>query len=464
MRINFYPNQFICKSPFCFTVLFLLTLIFFKNPQNVASQSNVNGLLQNYNAFQTTNERELIAGRNRLKLQFTRPSESGGLYFETDLVNRYNGSGAFIVDNEVQIRELYFERFLDSYDIRVGKQNIIWGRSDGGFVTDILTPVDLREFLTQEPEDLRIGLTALSITRYFGGNSLQFVLSPTFQRDLFPAPDARWFPVNDIPSPIPVEFIEDDSPSTLSDIQAAVQYRIRSISNLDLDLMLYYWTHPMPTFAVEPNFFNPPNLPSVDLIETYQPSLMGGYSLNYELGSDWFLTSESLFVKNRLFTFLPVSVNLLESALNDVGSAIQVLQQFELRDDRYLVEKPWIQNMVGLQTSVKGTIISAQAYLETILNYEERILPQQYFPYATLLLTRSFMRDRLQVLSLGRYNFYGEDFWFQLQGIYEISDGLEFAAGTNLFYGEEVSPFYGHFSFNQFKENSFFFTRLSYYF
>lgn len=438
--------------------------MFAGSPQNVASQSNINGLLQNYNAFQTTNERELIAGRNRLRVQYSRPSESSRLYVETDLINRYNGSGAFGSTNEVQIREVYFDKYLDSYDIRIGKQNIIWGRSDGGFVTDILTPLDLREFLTQDPEDLRIGLTAFNVTRYFGSNSLQFVLSPAFQRDLFPDPDTRWFPVNDIDSPIPVEFVQADSPSTLSDIQLAAQYSVRSISDLDLDLMLYYWTHPMPTFAVEPVFFNPPNLPNVDLVETYQSSFMAGYSLNYDVGSDWFITSETLFVKDRLFTFLPVSVNTLENALNDIGSAIQVIQEFELRDDGYLVEKPWIQNMIGIQTTLKGTVISAQAYLETIMNYDEKILPQKYFPYATLLVTRPFLRDRLQLISLGRYNFYGEDFWFQLQGVYELSDGLEVAAGTNLFYGDEVSPFYGHFTFNQFRENSFFFTRIAYYF
>lgn len=433
-------------------------------PVNVSAQSSFNGLLQNYNAFQTTNEHELVAGRNRFRIQVGKSLESVSLSSEIDFINRYNGSGASHSEAEIQIREIYFDWYLGKYDIRTGKQNITWGRANGGFITDILTPVDLREFLTQDPGDLRVGVTAINITRYFGPNSLQFIINPTFQKNVFPDVDSRWFPVQIETGPIPVNFLQDETTPSLNDIQLAVQYKWRALSNLDLDFMLYHWTHPMPAYAVEPNLFNPPNLPSVDLVETYHPSFMAGYSMNYQFISDWNLVAETLFVKDRIFTYLPVPVSLLENAFTNVSSALQVLQDFELRDDGYLLKKPWVQNMLGLQTSIGKTIISAQAYLETIINYQEKLLPQQYFPYATLLINRSFLRDRLQMLTLSRYNFYAKDYWIQLQGLYELSDGLEIALGTNLFAGDEVSPFYGHFSFNQFRENSFLFTRIALYF
>lgn len=464
MRINFYSKQNIYKSPLLI-LLFLWGIIGLSFISvSVSAQSSFNGLFQNYNAFQTLYDNELIAGRNRLRINFSKNVESVRLFSEIDLINRYVEFNDRSPNAEFRFRELYFDWYLDNYDIRVGKQNIIWGRADGGFITDILTPVDLREFLTQDPEDLRSGVSAINITRYSGPNSFQFILNPAFQRDLFPEPGSRWFPIQSIDSPVTVNFTRDDDPPSLKNIQLATQFRIRSVSDLDLDLMLYYWTHPMPAYAVEPNFFNPPNLPNVDLIETYKPSWMAGYSLNYQIASEWNLTAETLFVKDRIFTYLPVPVSVLENALTDIGSAIQVLQEFELRDDGYLLIKPWLQSMVGLQTTVKETVVSAQFYLETIIDYEEKILPQQYFPYATLFVNRSFYRERLQMVALARYNFYAEDYWFQLQGIYELSDGLELAMGTNLFAGEEISPFYGHFTFNQFRENSFIFSRIAFYF
>ncbi len=443
-----------CTSP----VLLLILLLAWSNHSR--AQDGVSGFLQNYNAFQTTQGQDLIAARNRLRVQFSRQVGRANLYAETDVIHRYSDEQLA----DVLLREIYFDWFFDKSDLRVGSQVITWGLSNGGFVTNILSPLDLSEFLTQDPQDLVLGVTALNLIRYFGNNQLQLIFSPSFQQDRLPEAGSRWFPVQTIDSPIPVNFSENSETASLSSIQGAARYSIRSINNIDLDFKLLFWTHPMPAFALNINLFNFPNLPSVELDQTYRASPMAGLSADWRFSNNWSLQTEALYVHRRLFTFLPVAVNRLEAALSDFGEALLVLQDFDLRDDGYLLRKPWLHAMIGIQGEALGTNISLQGYLETIFNYEDRILPQQYFPYVTALAARQFFRDRLQLLTLGRYNFYGDDFWFQLQGIYEISDGLELALGTNLFGGEPVSPFYGHFTFNQFRENSFVFSRLALYF
>ncbi|WP_146198513.1 hypothetical protein [Rhodohalobacter mucosus] len=411
--------------------------------------------------MQTTPEYEIIAARNRFRLQLNRSISGGSFQSETDIIHRY----AQRAEAEVLIRELYFELYFDKSDLRIGKQVINWGRSNGAFVTGILSPLDLSEFLTQDPSDLILGVTSLNYIRYFGSNSLQFVFAPVFEKDRFPSPDSRWFPLQTIDAPLPVRYRTYESERPATDMQAALRYSLRSPDSVDLDLMLYYWTHPMPSFSLTVELFNDfPEPPSVDLSETYRVSPMAGYSLNWQLGDNFSLLSESLFVTDALFTFLPVSVNRLEDALESTTDALLVLQEFELRNDGYLLTKPWLQSMAGLQSEVAGTTISLQGYLETIFKYEDRILPQQFFPYATLFMNRSFLRDRLQVITGGRYNFFGNDFWVQLQGVYELDDGLELSAGVNLFGGKEISPFYGHFTFNQFRDNSFLFSKISLYF
>jgi hypothetical protein len=191
---------------------------------------------------------------------------------------------------------------------------------------------------------------------------------------------------------------------------------------------------------------------------------MAGFSSAIRLGSNFTLNVESLYVNRRLFTFLPVPISLLEDALTDIQSGFQLLQEFDLRDDGYLLKKPWLNSMVGFQTDQLGFTINAQAYLEAIFDYEDRILPRRLYPYATLILNRPLLRDRLQMVFLTRYNIYAEDFWTQLQGIYEVDDGIELSLGANLFGGKDITPFYGHFTFNQFKENSFIFTKIAVYF
>ncbi|WP_069131399.1 hypothetical protein [Rhodohalobacter halophilus] len=402
-----------------------------------------------------------MAGRNRLRFQFNQNFTSGNIIGEADLVHNYL-SGE--LDTELLVREIYFEKYYDNSDLRIGRQLINWGRTTGGFVTDIISPTDLREFLTLSPEDFRLGVTAIDFRRYFSANSLQFIFSPIPEYDRIPDQESRWFPLQPAPSPVPYSVIGPERDFTITYVQAATRFSWRSRSSFDLDAMLLYWHHPIPAFALEITPLNFQTLPSVALRESYRNSPIGGFSFEYLFDGNWKFQTESLFVYERLFTFLPVSVNRLEDALEDLPTAIQVLQEFEVRDDGYLLKKPWLHSMIGVETDQLGTNFSLQFYLEKIFNYEERILPQEYFPYATLFAARPFLRDRLQVTALSRYNFYAKDFWFQLQGTYEISDGFEATVGTNLFGGEAITPFYGHFTFNQFRENSFIFSRIAVYF
>lgn len=445
-------------------LLFFLFVAIITYPTASFAQTEFSGVLQNYNAFQTTPDYELIAARNRLRINFDKNLSLGALYVEADFINQYSGTN----DVEVQIRKAYFEWFTTNYDIRVGKQNIIWGKSDGGFVNDILTPVDLREFLTQEPSDLRIGVTAINIQRYFGSNSLQFVASPTIQKDLLPSSDSRWFPIQELPNNLPIDFEAPQKSPTFWDVQLATKFSWKISPKLDLDLMLYYWAHPMPAYAITGTQLSPINQPVqenlINLTETYQSTPMIGYAKNWLVTDSWIIKSEGIFVQERLFTFLPVSINRLEEALDNPSQAISIVQEFDFRSDEYLLTKPWYQQMIGVQTSLYSTTISLQAYTEVILNYEDRILPQQVFPYATAFAQRTFLRDRLQTIVGGRYNFFGKDFWTQIQGIYELKDGLEVALGSNLFAGKSISPFYGHFTFSQYRDNSFLFGRISLFF
>ncbi|MFO7845736.1 MAG: hypothetical protein R6V27_04170 [Balneolaceae bacterium] len=427
-----------------------------------ATAQEVSGSLKNYNAFQIYDDHELLAGRNRLNLNLRKSTSFGGIVARIGIIDSYRSGGR----SEILPTELYVDWFTGNYDIRIGKQEIIWGESNGSFVNDILTPVDLREFLTRDMEDLRTGLTALNIQRYFGANSIQLVVAPTIQPDRLPEIDSRWFPLPVIQTPVPFSFIGYEKSSGLNDIQGALRFAWRPALSLDVDLMLYHWAHPMPAYAIQPSFFSIPNFdfPEVRLTESYKTTPMAGYSVNWQPGDRFVFSAEGLFAHERLFTFLPVAVNRLEDALDDPVEALQVLQEFEIRDDGYLLTKPWLQQMLGVQTDFKGATLGLQAAIEIILNYEDRLLPQQYFPNLTFFGQRSFLRDRLQAAVISRYNIFGEDYWLQLMGTYEIADGFETSLGTNLFGGPSISPFYGHLSFEQFQSNSFLFGQVSVYF
>lgn len=58
----------------------------------------------------------------------------------------------------LELRDAYVERALGNGLLRLGKQQIVWGRLDGIKVLDVLNPQDFREFILDDFDRSRIGL------------------------------------------------------------------------------------------------------------------------------------------------------------------------------------------------------------------------------------------------------------------------------------------------------------------
>ncbi len=58
----------------------------------------------------------------------------------------------------LELRDAYLERRLANGLVRIGKQQIVWGRLDGVKVLDVLNPQDFREFILDDFDKSRIGL------------------------------------------------------------------------------------------------------------------------------------------------------------------------------------------------------------------------------------------------------------------------------------------------------------------
>lgn len=456
MAIKIKNNYTTTLSRFIFCGFLVSFLIILGNVTTPKAQVNLHGVLQNYLAVKTTHDYEFIAARNRLRIQINKPTDFGRLQTELDLIHKFDQSHEI----EFQLKEAYFEWFLQKYDLRIGHQKIIWGRANGTFITDIVTPVDLREFLTISAADIRFGITSFHAIRYSGENSLQLVVAPFFQRNLIPEADSRWFSAQQISSvfssiPVTTEYPNRDF--SLEDVQAALRYNLLSPDVVDLDLFLMRWTHPTPAYNISIATDGSSDPLSLELIESYQNSWMAGISSTIEIHPTVFILGEALFVERKLFTRIPLA------NLNELDSPAD-LQDLADLSNGFLTSKPWIHSMAGLRTEILKTTIDAQFFVEGIFDYQDEIIQEEIYKYATLLATRSFLRDRLQLLSLSRYNIDTDDFWVQFQGQYELNDNLILTLGTNLFGGKKSNDLSGHLSFSQFRENSFIFSKIGLYF
>ncbi|MDZ7645633.1 MAG: DUF1302 family protein [Woeseiaceae bacterium] len=78
----------------------------------------------------------------------------------------------------LEIRDLFVETVRDNRVIRLGKQQIAWGRLDGIKVLDLLNPRDFREFILADLDESRIGLWSLYVDQALGNWRAELAVIP----------------------------------------------------------------------------------------------------------------------------------------------------------------------------------------------------------------------------------------------------------------------------------------------
>jgi|GEM_PF-4430141 len=76
------------------------------------------------------------------------------------------------------LKEAYIDTRWGNTDIRIGKQQVVWGTADGIKLLDIINPTDYREFSQNTMEDSRIPIWMINTDTLIGeSGSLQFIIA-----------------------------------------------------------------------------------------------------------------------------------------------------------------------------------------------------------------------------------------------------------------------------------------------
>lgn len=79
-----------------------------------------------------------------------------------------------------RLLEGYANLYFGSVDVRIGKQNIVWGRADALNPTDNLTPKDFTLLSAKDEEERRIGSAGVKANYYHGTYTLSLIWLPIF--------------------------------------------------------------------------------------------------------------------------------------------------------------------------------------------------------------------------------------------------------------------------------------------
>ncbi len=286
--------------------------------------------------------------------------------------DHYNGWGDGNSRMELSLRENYLDFSLSDWEVRLGRQHIVWGEMVGMFVADVVSAKDLRDFILPDFSVLRIPQWAAR-AEYFSGDfhaELLWIPFPSYDRigkqgaDFYPYPPALAPTIN----------AEEKPGYRLSNGNYGV--RLSQLKNgWDISGFFYRSTDAQQTFyrdAFNPNLFTP----------RHDRIWQAGGTLAKDLGS-FVLKGEAVYTHGRQYNVT------------------------NLVDTDGLVRQNTLDWAAGMDFNpTPDTRVNAQLYQRVYFNHHPDIIPDQYENGYSLLVNHKFSNnweaEALWVRSLNR--------------------------------------------------------------
>ena|GEM_PF-6061530 len=146
--------------------------------------------------------------------------------------------------NDIRLFEGYFDVRFGEMDIRVGKQQIVWGKTDFLNPTDTLTPTDYTDFY--DTEDRRQPIAALHSRLFFDSSELELLAQFGFEASYLPKTQSRWLPdLSQLSNGQQLPIVEHMSREPSDSIGTAGLKQSFYLPNFDFALSYLYGWHPV---------------------------------------------------------------------------------------------------------------------------------------------------------------------------------------------------------------------------
>ena len=424
------------------------------------------GFLRFYAGVELDREAAFIAARSRARLNLLYRYEGGRIFLSNDVQNRYRRTSeeAPVGELRYDLREAFIDVFGPEVDVRLGRQQIVWGEADGAFVTDLVSPLDLTEFLAQDFADVRLGIPALKAIYYPGAFALEGVLVPGAFPTRLPERGSPWDPLPERVAGLSVERLDGGRPPfTLSNGETALRITYNGLAQTSVaGLHLYTWNR-QPAFA-KSLAGAPGALPAITLTPAHYRRHAFGLTFSTGLPQPFVLRGETIFHARRAFDAEvdPTEIDpaiLLEGARRD--SLLSRLPS------GLLVYRPFGQAMLSGERFFGRHLVRVQAIGSLVFRHNADVVAQRRFEQsASALYTGRFRRETLQLQLFAFYNFGGRDYWLNPALTYAARDALRATVGLHLFGGPTPDDVFGAlpatFSFAPYRAKDFAYLKVQY--
>jgi len=408
-------------------ILFLIAALFFFEggmSKVWAQETTTSGYLRNYTGILLKDDNDFAIMQDTLDLSIEH--SKGQVAFKANVyIHNYPNA-----EQEIDIRQSYMDIYLDAVDIRIGKQQVIWGKADGVSITDVISPKDMREYILPDFEEIRLGIQALKIDYYLGDNTIEMVWVPVFTRNTMPDEDSIWYIQPDFLITPTFDYSKKDVTSDLKSSEVFVKFSgITSV--IDYEFMIGYMWDDDPTMHVQKTI-DPATgqLSAITVTPEHHPLKLTGGSFSTAAGGS-VIRGEAAYYEGKYFRS------------DDPTLADGV------------VEKEYIHVLLGLDFTIWGIKTSLQLIDQQIQDYDEQILNDKNENTVTFLISKDFLRETLHLEMFSYFDLNNDGSLLRPKISYDLIDGFNIIAGFNIFNGKVGK-------FGQYDDNDMIYSKIKY--
>lgn len=375
-------------------------------PGGAAGQRlDLGGFMDSYHAVRLQDPYDFMSSRSRFRAEIRGEKDRSGFFVSLN-ANHHN---LLPERTFIELRELYLDYAGQNWDLRAGRQIIIWGVADGMKITDIISAMDMTEFLAREYDDIRMPVDAFKFRVFRNNFKMEFVYVPVFTPSIFPVdPKNPWsiFPASSAgPAVVLGDAVEPETRLVNSEFGGRASFYL---SGFDISLAALRTWNKFPVFRNELT----DGMDSLIITPEHHRLSMVGIDLSKPIGSLVFRAESGYFSGEPYPT-------LMEGASNR------------------LVNKPVIRLLVGLDWYPgREWTLTGQFAHTCILNFEQNMDCEAHHSLATLGISKKLLSSSLSLSTFGYVDLTTLGFFNRTGLDYSLSNQIHLCLGVDLFGGE----------------------------
>ena len=323
-------------------------------------------------------------------------------------------------DENSKLHEAYIDYSIEAFNLRCGKQIIIWGNSDGLRITDNISPVDSSEFITRSFDETRMAVDAVNFSYNQINYSLNLLYIPVFKSAETPDEDSPWFIGN---KSLSQNSKEEEPDKTFNNGEFGGKLNFY-LPGFDFSLSYFRGFSDNPVFMLEKQGDKD------YLLKKYKREQFFGATISKPF-NDFVFRGETAFFKNLY--------------LNSEN-----LKNKPVRTD--LIK--WI---IGTDYYPGSNLtLSFQVYGENILSNSDETAKDEFTNILTFSISKKLFREKLELSSMTYFNTGDNDSYINFSSKYEINNHIKISAGADFFSGSSDT------GYGRYEDNSQVWFRLKY--